>query len=59
MDLTEVQKQLDLASTQINSKATRRLEATVNNLIAAMRALVEQIEFDDDRAWEESQGEDL
>jgi len=52
MDLTETQKQLDLASSESDSKAT-------DHLIAAMRELLTQIELDDDRAWEESMGEDL
>lgn len=52
MDITEVVKQLDSASAESDSKAT-------DHLIAAMRELVEQIELDNDRAWEESMGEDL
>ena len=52
MDLTEVEKQVDLASSESDSKAT-------DHLISAFRELLEQIELDDDRAWEESMGEDL
>jgi len=52
MDVTEVVRELDLASSESDSKAT-------DHLIAAVRAIIEEIENDDDRAWEESMGEDL
>ena len=52
MDLTEAKKQVDLASSESDSKAT-------DHLVAALRAIIEEIENDDERAWEESMGEDL
>lgn len=56
MDLTEVKKQLDEAQEYYDRNG---YVVAFDRLMKAMRALVEEIENDDDRAWEERMGEDL
>ena len=56
MDTTEVTKQLDEAQEYYDRGG---FVIVHDRLIKAMRALVEQIESDDERRWEESMGEDL
>ena len=56
MDLTEVTKQLDEAQEYYDRNG---YVVAFDRLIKAMRALVEQIEHDDEREWEERMGDDL